>query len=676
MKSFSTHMRGFKTIFDSSQPHREPLPGEWNTKLESFQKLLLLRCLRADRLTHGLQDFVSAQLGQRFIEPQTSDLSVVFKESSSSTPLIFVLSPGTDPAADLYKFADVMKFSKKLNAISLGQGQGPWAEAMMHSAMEKGQWVFFQNCHLAPSWMPSLERLIENIDPVKVHRDFRLWLTSLPSNKFPVSILQNGSKMTIEPPRGIKANLLKTYLNLTNDFITSCTKTTEFKCLLLSLCLFHGNVIERRKFGPLGFNIPYEFTDGDLRICISQLKMFLDEYQDIPYKVLKYTAGEINYGGRVTDDWDRRCILNVLEDFYCPAVLNVDHAYSSSRYLSCCVIGCHKSPGYLAYIRSLPINDTPEIFGLHDNANITFAQNETFALLGAVAQLQPRAASSGGKAREEIVEEIVTGIAEKIPKPINVQEVMNKYPVLYEESMNTVLIQEVIRYNRLLAVISQSLSDIVKALKGLVVMSSELELMANSLFINAVPDMWKAKAYPSLKPLASWVSDLLQRISFLKSWISDGIPAVFWISGFFFPQAFLTGTLQNYARRSVISIDTVGFDFEVRQWITERPSMGCYIHGLFLEGACWDAEAGQLTESRPKELYTEMAVIWLIPKPNRKPPSSGVYICPIYKTLTRAGTLSTTGHSTNYVMAVELPTDRTQRHWIKRGVALICALDY
>ncbi|KAM4613811.1 dynein axonemal heavy chain 1 [Polymixia lowei] len=678
-ESFSGLIGDFKRIFDSSQPHREPLPGEWSTKLDSFQKMLFLRCLRADCLTHGLQDFVSAKLGQRFIEPQTSDLSVVFKESSPSTPLIFILSPGTDPAADLYKFADVMKFSKKMSAISLGQGQGPGAETMMHSAMERGQWVFFQNCHLAPSWMPSLERLIENIDPDKVHMDFRLWLTSLPSNNFPVSILQNGSKMTIEPPRGIKATLLKTYLSLTDDFLISCTKTTEFKSLLLSLCLFHGNAIERRKFGPLGFNIPYEFTDGDLRICISQLKMFLDEYQDIPYKVLKYTAGEINYGGRVTDDWDRRCILNVLEDFYCPAVLGADHIYSPSGVYR--QIDTHLDvKGYLAYICGLPINDTPEIFGLHDNANISFAQNETFALLGAVVQLQPRATSSGGKTREEIVEEIVSGIVEKIPQPISVQEVMDKYPVLYEESMNTVLIQEVIRYNRLLVVISQSLSDIVKALKGLVVMSSQLELMANSLFINAVPDMWKAKAYPSLKPLASWVSDLLQRIKFLQGWISDGIPAIFWISGLFFPQAFLTGTLQNYARRSVISIDTIGFDFEVMaelaSEITERPDTGCYIHGLFLEGARWDTVTGQLTESRPKELYTDMAVIWMIPKPNRKPPSSGIYICPIYKTLTRAGTLSTTGHSTNFVMTVELPTDHTQRYWIKQGVALICALDY
>ncbi|XP_028430624.1 dynein heavy chain 1, axonemal isoform X1 [Perca flavescens] len=678
-KSFVEHLQGFKRIFDSNQPQREPLPGDWDTKLDSFQKLLVLRCLRADSLVQGLQDFVSAQLGQRFIEPQTSDLSVVFTESSPSTPLIFVLSPGTDPAADLYKFADVMQFSKKMNAISLGQGQGPWAETLMHAAMKRGQWVFFQNCHLAPSWMPALERLIENIDPVKVHKDFRLWLTSLPSNKFPVSILQNGSKMTIEPPKGIKANLQKTYLRLTNDFISSSTKATHLKSLLLSLCLFHGIALERRKFGPLGFNIPYEFTDGDLNICISQLKMFLDEYQDVPYKVLTYTAGEINYGGRVTDDWDRRCLLSVLEDFYCPAVLIDNYVYSSS--------GVYRQidtnldiKGYLAYIRGLPINDTPDIFGLHDNANISFAQNETFALLGAVLRLQPRAASAGGKSLEEKVEEIVAGIVEKIPQPFSVQEVMEKYPVRYEESMNTVLIQEVIRYNKLLEVISKSLRDIVKALKGLVVMSSELELMANSLFNNMVPDMWKAKAYPSLKPLASWVSDLLQRIDFLQRWIHYGIPPVFWISGFFFPQAFLTGTLQNYARRSGTSIDTIGFDFEVIgksvSEITEKPNTGCYIQGLFLEGARWDNQTGQLTDSRPKELYTEMALIWLIPKPNRKPPTSGVYICPIYKTLTRAGTLSTTGHSTNYVISVELPTDHIQRHWIKRGVALICALDY
>uniref|UniRef100_H0V0D2 Dynein axonemal heavy chain 1 n=1 Tax=Cavia porcellus TaxID=10141 RepID=H0V0D2_CAVPO len=674
---FVKHHKVFRAIFDSPEPHREPLPGIWDQYLDQFQKLLVLRCLRGDKVTNAMQDFVASNLEPRFIEPQTANLSAVFKDSNSTTPLIFVLSPGTDPAADLYKFAEEMKFSKKLSAISLGQGQGPRAEAMMRSSIERGKWVFFQNCHLAPSWMPALERLIEHINPDKVHRDFRLWLTSLPSNKFPVSILQNGSKMTIEPPRGVKANLLKSYNSLSDDFLNSCRKVLEFKSLLLSLCLFHGNALERRKFGALGFNIPYEFTDGDLRICISQLKMFLDEYEDIPYKVLKYTAGEINYGGRVTDDWDRRCVMNILEDFYKPAVLSPDHSYSDSGIYHQ-IQPTYDLNGYLSYIKSLPLNDMPEIFGLHDNANITFAQNETFALLGAIVQLQPKSSSVGSQGREEIVEDVAQNILLQVPEPINLQSVMAKYPVLYEESMNTVLVQEVIRYNRLLQVITQTLRDLLKALKGLVVMSSQLELMAASLYNNTVPELWNAKAYPSLKPLASWVMDLLQRLNFLQTWIQGGIPAVFWISGFFFPQAFLTGTLQNFARKFIISIDIISFDFKV--WspseLKERPQVGCYIHGLFLEGARWDMEDFQLAESRPKELYTDMAVIWLMPVPHRKAQNQDTYLCPIYKTLTRAGTLSTTGHSTNYVIAVEIPTDQPQRHWIKRGVALICALDY
>ncbi|KAG8436117.1 hypothetical protein GDO86_007286 [Hymenochirus boettgeri] len=672
------HAEAYRKISDSPEPHREQLPGEWGKTLDSFQTILILRCLRGDKVTNAMQDFVCQHLGQRFIEPQTADLGAVYKESSPVTPLIFILSPGTDPAADLYKFAEEMKFSKKLSAISLGQGQGPRAETMMRSSMERGRWIFFQNCHLAPSWMPSLEKLIENIDQDKVHRDFRLWLTSMPSNCFPVSILQNGSKLTIEPPRGVKANLLRTYLSLSEAELQECSKTSEFKALLLSLCLFHGSTLERRKFGPLGFNIPYEFTDGDLRICISQLRMFLEEYTDIPYKVLRYTAGEINYGGRVTDDWDRRCLLNILHDFYQPSVLNDDHKFSESNIYHQ-ISPAYDQNGYLQYIRSLPLNDLTELFGLHENANITFAQNESFALLGSLVTLQPRTQSSGGS-RDEMVEEIAENMLKKVPQLISVKEVMEKYPVMYQESMNTVLVQEVIRYNRLLSVLSQSLSDLLKAMKGQVVMSSQLELMANSLYNNSVPEMWRSKAYPSLKPLASWVMDLLQRIQFLQKWISDGIPAVFWISGLFFPQAFLTGTLQNFARKHVISIDTISFDFKVIKAtvpeLTERPSVGCYIHGLFLEGARWDRTTSMLTESKPKELYTKMAVIWLVPVPERKPSSSGIYLCPIYKTLTRAGTLSTTGHSTNYVIAVELPTDKPQSHWIKRGVALICALDY
>uniref|UniRef100_A0A1B6D8V0 Dynein heavy chain coiled coil stalk domain-containing protein n=1 Tax=Clastoptera arizonana TaxID=38151 RepID=A0A1B6D8V0_9HEMI len=330
---FPNNAEKCKQIFDSLEPHREELPSPWDQRLNKFQKMMILKCLRPDKVTNSMQDFLTDNMGERFIEPQTSDLSAMYKESSATVPLIFVLSTGTDPAADLYKFADKLKMGKRLMSISLGQGQGPVAEKMFHNAVETGNWVFFQNCHLAPSWMPKLEYIIERIPIDTVHRDFRIWLTSSPSPSFPVSILQNGSKMTIEPPRGIKANLMRAYDNQITEFLdffnSENKKVNTFKWLIFSLCLFHGVCIERRKFGPLGFNIPYEFTDGDLRICVSQLYMFLHEYSDIPFKVLTYTAGHINYGGRVTDDWDRRCIMNILHDYYDMTVVNSSYQFDN-----------------------------------------------------------------------------------------------------------------------------------------------------------------------------------------------------------------------------------------------------------------------------------------------------------------------------------------------------------
>ncbi|KAJ3111551.1 Dynein heavy chain 1, axonemal [Phlyctochytrium bullatum] len=674
---FIDFIESYRVVFDSQNPHREKLPGRWNDGLSSFQKILVLRCIRADRVTSAIQDFVAGQLGERFVEPQTSDLAAVYKESSATVPLIFVLSPGADPASSLYKFAEEMRFSKKLTGVSLGQGQGPRAENLIKEGMERGLWVLLQNCHLAPSWMPNLDRVIDGITLDKVHRDFRLWLTSMPTPKFPVTILQNGVKMTIEPPNGIKANLLRTYSTFTEDFLTNCTKPRDWKKLLFALCFFHAVIQERRKFGPLGWNIPYEFTDGDLRICIRQLKMFLEEYNEIPFKVLKYTVGEINYGGRVTDDWDRRLIMNILEDFYTPKVLDDGYKFSvSDTYYS---IPADSWLSYKNYIKALPIDENTEIFSMHENANITFAQKETYTLFEILLNLMPKASkTSSGKTREDQLAETASTIQNRVPKPFALDEVMRKYPIEYKESMSTVLIQEVIRYNRLLSTIHSTIVELLKALKGLVVMSETLETMCNNMNINQVPVIWSAKSYPSLKTLSSWVLDLIARCDFIQKWIDHGIPVVFWISGFFFPQAFLTGTLQNFARKYVVSIDVLAFDFKVIdvRWedLHVKPSDGCYIRGLFLEGARWDSTRKVLAESRPKELYTEMSVIWLLPKANRKKPETGIYDCPVYKTLTRAGTLSTTGHSTNYVLTIELPSDQLQSHWVKRGVALVSSL--
>ena len=179
---------------------------------------------------------------------------------------------------------------------------------------------------------------------------------------------------------------------------------------------------------------------------------------------------------------------------------------------------------------------------------------------------------------------------------------------------------------------------------------------------------------------------------FITTWVEKGTPPAYWVSGFFFPQAFLTGTLQNYARRYKVAIDTVDFDFVILQKsgddIVTRPDDGVFIYGLFLEGARWDAVEQCLAESRPKELFVNFPAIHLDPKVGRKTPKTGVYACPCYKTTVRAGTLSTTGHSTNFVLMVEVPSkepcsgnfhkyvETYSAHWIKRAVALFTTLSY
>lgn len=123
---------------------RQPLPRELEKHLDDFQKIVILKSLRPDKVTNAMQDFISLHLGHEFIEPQTTDLQAIFSESSPIIPLIFVLSTGTDPAAELYKFADRMKFGKRMFSISLGQGQGPRAEKLIKDGAEIGSWVFFQ----------------------------------------------------------------------------------------------------------------------------------------------------------------------------------------------------------------------------------------------------------------------------------------------------------------------------------------------------------------------------------------------------------------------------------------------------------------------------------------------------------------------------------------------------
>ncbi|KAL0221591.1 hypothetical protein RCL1_001445 [Eukaryota sp. TZLM3-RCL] len=681
LEVFKIWMDNFGIISRSNISNLD-IPLDWSSKLSFFQQIIVLKTLCPDKLLPVLKDFISCSLSRDFVEIPPFTLAEPFADSAPAVPLVFVLSPSADPVGDLLAFAESKKMSgSKFLSVSLGQGQGVVAEQFIKQGYEQGKWVLLQNCHLAPSWMMRLEELVAEMGSnPNVHPDFRLWLTSMPSTDFPVSILQQSVKITTEPPSGLKSNLMRSYAGFSDELLSDCTKPVQWRRLLYSLSFYHAQLLERKRFSGVGFNVPYDWNDSDRKVSIQHLQLLLDKYEEIPFEALIYLIGYIHYGGRITDAKDFSPAIALLKRSFCEEALVDGYNYVPGNE-SFVAPSDGTLADYISYIDNLQSNSSPEVFGLHSNAQIIQAKNETYQLLDLCLSLQPRALGSGGSGSGVSVDDVANGILNVLPQLFDVDAVYENYPLSYLKSMNTVLVQELMRYNGLIAIIRSSLQELLKALKGVVVMSNELETVCSFLMVNKVPGLWAAKAYPSLKPLDAWINDLIARLKFLQSWIDNGPPAVFWISGLFFPQGFLTGTLQNFARKYSIPIDSICFEFHVvqtpKEQITQPPEEGCYIHGLFLDGARWDMGKQIVADSLPKQLYCELPVIWLKPVvADQKKVSKLSYPCPTYKTSERRGTLSTTGHSTNFILNIDLPSDRDKEFWYLRGVAAICQLDF
>uniref|UniRef100_A0A8C3IXY3 Dynein axonemal heavy chain 6 n=1 Tax=Chrysemys picta bellii TaxID=8478 RepID=A0A8C3IXY3_CHRPI len=632
--------------------------ASWDTRLSMFQKLIIVKSFMEEKVVSALTEFVIENLGKQFIENPPVDLGTLYQDMSSSTPLVFILSTGSDPMGAFQRFAKERGYSERVRSISLGQGQGPIAEKLIKDAMKTGNWVFLQNCHLAVSWMLAMEELIKSFtEPSMSFSFYNTICFPEGSAKSEVCFcLSWGNKAYTSP-------LAKVSLSVLN------------KVILFS---FAFNLIfkERKKFGPLGWNICYEFNDSDRECALLNLNLYCQEGK-IPWDALTYITGEITYGGRVTDTWDQRCLRTVLKRFFAPETLEYDYKYSES--------GIYFAPmadslqDYKDYIENFPLIDDPEIFGMHENANLAFQRKETSTLITTILEVQPRSTAQGsGKSNDEIVQELASTILTKLSGRIVLLMGFCQYYCIYimvfgKNMFVCLFVEEPFAYIGKL-ITGETLN---KAIAGFVVMSEEMEKVYNSFLNNQVPTLWANAAYPSLKPLGGWVKDLVLRTTFVDFWLRRGQPKSFWISGFFFPQGFLTGTLQNHARKYNLPIDELSFSYNVIPVYRDQllsPEDGVLVHGMFMDASRWDDEEMVIEDALPRQMNPMLPVVHFEPHRNYEPNPS-LYQSPLYKTGARAGTLSTTGHSTNFVVTVLLPSKRPSDYWISKGSALLCQLN-
>ncbi|XP_043198855.1 dynein axonemal heavy chain 8-like [Amphibalanus amphitrite] len=654
----------WRAWFEKEAPEEEVIPDGYHMSLDTFRRLLLIRSWCPDRTIAQARKYVGESLGMRFTEPILLDLFQTWKESSPRIPLVNLLSTGSDPTPMIEALAK--KQNVPCSAVSMGQGQEIHARRIMTEYIAGGGWVLLQNCHLCLDYLAEVVNTI--IETEQIDERFRIWITTEPHPKFPISLLQMAIKFTNEPPQGIKAGLRRTYHGISQELL-DYTNYPQWRPLLYGVSFLHTIVQERRKFGPLGWNIPYEFNQADWSASVQFVQNHLDDIdpkKGVSWVTVRYMLGEVQYGGRVTDDFDKRLLVTFAKVWFSDAMFNEQYCF----YQGYGIPRSTKHPEVMAFIDELPAVDAPQAYGLNTNADITYQTNTTKALLDTILAIQPKESSGGGgETRESVVYRQADDMLSKMPDDYVPHEVKARLQSMGALSpMNIFLRQEVDRMQKVISAVRQTLSDLKLAIDGTIIMNENLRDALDNIFDAKVPALWKRISWQSTT-IGFWFTELLERNAQFHAWVFQGRPSVFWMTGFFNPQGFLTAMRQEVTRaHKGWSLDSVVLANEVlkvyKEDVDTVPPEGVLVHGLFLDGAGWDKKNCKLQESLPKVLFIKLPVVHIFAVNNPSGKDARSYKCPVYKKPNRT--------DLNYITTLSLRTVQSPDHWILRGVALLC----
>jgi len=672
----------WKEWYTTQHPESERLPQAWKD-CTAFQKLILLRALRPDRLVPALRSFIAETLGNQYVATAPLHLKQVYDELEASTPLLFLLSPGIDPLKEVSLLGaqlDVTEANGRLSVVSLGQGQEQAANEALDLACFAGNWVFLQNIHFGGDWLSTLDWKLQDLHSPATQKGLRIFLSAsapVPGVKssIPFGILQNSVKVTTEPPTDMKTNMLRALGTFTPSHLESNMQQNEFKTTVFALCFFHAQVVGRTRYGALGWSGSYNFNLGDLRVSADVVFAYLERNAGVtPWEDMSYLIGDIMYGGHVTDTWDQRVLRTYLGKLFNDGLFE---ELEVAPYFNVPQTGSHES--YWTHIMEHLPAQSPGMFGLAPNAeklSLTKAADSLFGKL-LVAMDVPQEDDSDAAAGFGQVSGIVADLSERTPELCVVAEVMERISdgSKSEDPFMSVLVQELKAMNRLIVEVKTSLTSLSQALNGEATMTEAAQGLMSALNTNQVPATWSNVASPSCKQLAEWFEDLLSRYCQLDEWAASlTLPCTIWLAGLFNPKAFLAAIVQTTARKLSAAMDDMIIVTDVtrkqKDDVETGPRDGAYLRGLFLEGAAFDTVAGVLCRSSDvpfsAELYPALALLHVraVLAGSNSSKEKSFYRCPVYRTPQR-------GNTYVFTATLKTPGDVDKAEWVMAGAACV-----
>ncbi|KAJ1950224.1 dynein heavy chain, partial [Linderina macrospora] len=683
----------------------------------ALRELIVVRALRSDRVLPAATRFaatvfaepngpISLEAAGMVAEANLGEIATT--EVDASTPIALCSVPGHDAAYRVDALAEEMR--RNVVSVAMGSIEGfALADQAIANASKSGSWVLLKNVHLAPGWLGQLEKRLQSL---RVHAQFRLFLTMEINPAVPASLLRRARTLVFEPAPGVRANLLESLGSIPAGS-GKAAQPAERARLRFLLAWLHSVVIERLRYAPLGWTTRYEFSDADFACALATVDCWIDRAAQgrsnidparIPWDAIRTLLSESVYGGRIDNEFDHHVLETFVQRWFCADAYGVDFKLVDDGGSGGGLLAPEGTlfEDFVAWCHALPENEPPTWLGLPANAETLLLvqkgqrlvsdtrklrslmdddddEEETVADAGSSSKgaSSSSAAASGDQAELPAymrqVESLAASFLAALP-----EQLAELSHADAEQAARVPLFRVIEREHsvarKLLAQVRQDLVHLRETCRGERKQTNHLRDLLRDFNAASVPQPWLSTyTVPRDFSLARWVADFgarLDQVSQLGARITqhsgDVVDAVqresVWIGGLMYPEAFITATRQAVAKKLQCSLEELSIGLQIGELAMDGCAFG--ISGLRLEGAEWQQDAVALNDGTNERLST-CFLTWTRSKDDVKA-AEGVDI-PVYLNLDRSDLL----------FQVRLPID-TQGGTapgavIQRAVAIVAA---